>query len=86
MFSDQELRKIENTIQRLREDIRRLHADEAEDRETADRAIKRIQVNLERDVAITKRRIQDLEHEIVRHEHDLENRKQELEKSMTNTR
>lgn len=83
MFSDQELQRIESTIRRLRDDIRRLDTDEGEARERADRAIRHIQADLERDVTIIKRRKQDLEREIDRHEHDLENRRKGLERNLT---
>ena len=83
MFSDPTLQRAEATIQKLRNDIQSLLRDETEARERADRAMRRIQADLERDITIAERRRRDLEREIERHEQDIMHRRQELERNLT---
>ncbi len=80
MFSDPALQRAESEIQKLRADIQRLFHDEGEARDRADRAIRRINADLERDIAINDRRKKDLERSIARHEQDIAERRREIER------
>jgi chromosome segregation ATPase len=83
MFSDSELKRIEDSITKLRADIQKLQHDGAEIRDRELRAIKRIQSEAERAFAMNERHQRDAEREIQRHEQDLQHRRAELERKFS---
>lgn len=80
MFSDSELRHIEESIARLHTEVRELDADEMQIRKRADDAMERIKRDLEREIDRLKRQKQDKEREIERQEHARTSRQATLEK------
>lgn len=80
MFSDSELRHIEEAIARLRAEIHEVDADEAQTRKRAEDALERIKRDLERELDRIKRQKHDKEREIERQEQARTSRQSALEK------
>jgi hypothetical protein len=80
MFSDTELRHIEEAITRLRTEIHEVDVDEAQTRKRAEDAVERIKRDLERELDRLNRQKHDKEREIERQEQARKSRQSALER------
>jgi uncharacterized protein (DUF3084 family) len=79
MFNDSELRRIEDTLKRNRDEMTKLGLEEREIHERARKAVQRIHADEERDIERLTRRHRDLERDIQRLENDRDQRQEELQ-------
>jgi predicted secreted Zn-dependent protease len=80
MFSDSELRHIEEGLARLRMELRELDTDEMQVRKRSEDSIERLRRDLEREIDRLKRQKQEKQREIDRQEQARTSRQSALEK------
>ncbi len=80
MFNDSELRRIEDTIERIEIDLQGLNKEDEQTRKRAEDRMESLRRDMERDMERTRRQRQDKERELQRLRQDRTKRQEELQR------